>query len=164
MQPKSPPNPGRRKFLITATSTVGAIGIAGAAVPFISAFNPSAKAEAAGAPAIADISKLAPGEMIIVELRGTPIYVVKHSQESMNEINKNLERLADPDSNTEVQPQYAKNEYRSRKPGISVLSAVCTHLGCAPKYYPQLGVVDFDSDWQGGFFCPCHGSKFDLAG
>ena len=128
MQPKSPPNPGRRKFLIAATSTVGAVGIAGAAVPFISAFNPSAKAEAAGAPAVADISKLAPGEMIIVEWRGTPIYVVKHSQESMNEIDKNLDRLADPDSNTEVQPQYAKNKYRSRKPGISVLSAVCTCL------------------------------------
>ena len=134
MQPKSPPNPGRRKFLITATSTVGAVGIAGAAIPFISAFNPSAKAEAAGAPALADISKLAPGEMIIVEWRGTPIYVVKHSQESMNEIDKNLDRLADPDSNTEVQPQYAKNKFRSRRPGISVLSAVCTHLGCAPKY------------------------------
>ena len=77
---------------------------------------------------------------------------------------KNLERLADPDSETQVQPSYAKNKYRSRKTGISVLSAVCTHLGCAPKYYPQLGVVDFDSEWQGGFFCPCHGSKFDLAG
>ena len=107
---------------------------------------------------------MAPGEMIIVEWRGTPIYVVRHSEESLNEIDKNLDRLADPDSDTEVQPIYAKNKYRSRKPGISVLSAVCTHLGCAPKYYPQLGVVDFDSEWQGGFFCPCHGSKFDLAG
>ena len=102
--------------------------------------------------------------MIIVEWRGTPIYIVKHSEESIQEIDKNLERLADPNSETEVQPDYAKNKYRSRKPGISVLSAVCTHLGCAPKYYPQLGVVDFDSEWQGGFFCPCHGSKFDLAG
>ena len=107
MQPKSPPNPGRRKFLIGATSAVGAVGIAGAAVPFISAFNPSAAAEAAGAPAIADIGKLAPGEMIIVEWRGTPIYVVKHSDESIQEIDKNLERLADPDSETEVQPLYA---------------------------------------------------------
>ena len=118
MQPKSPPNPGRRKFLIAATSTVGAFGIAGAAVPFISAFNPSAKAEAAGAPALADISKLEPGEMIIVEWRGTPIYVVKHSQESMNQMDKNLDRLADPDSDIEVQPEYAKNKYRSRKPDI----------------------------------------------
>ena len=92
MQPKSPPNPGRRKFLIGATSAVGAVGVAGAVVPFISAFNPSAAAEAAGAPAVADISRLAPGEMIIVEWRGTPIYVVKHSEESISEIDKNLAR------------------------------------------------------------------------
>ena len=112
MQPKSPPNPGRRKFLISATSAVGAVGVAGAVVPFISAFNPSAAAEAAGAPAVADIGKLAPGEMIIVEWRGTPIYVVKHSDESIQEIDKNLERLADPNSETQVQPDYAKNKSR----------------------------------------------------
>ena len=124
-------------------------------MPFISAFNPSAAAEAAGAPAVADISKLAPGEMIIVEWRGTPIYVVRHSEESLNEIDKNLDRLADPDSDTEVQPIYAKNKYRSRKPGISVLSAVCTHLGCVP-----LG----DKGEYGGWFCPCHGSHYDTSG
>ena len=112
MQPKSPPNPGRRKFLISATSAVGAVGVAGAVVPFISAFNPSAAAEAAGAPAVADIGKLAPGEMIIVEWRGTPIYVVKHTDESIKEIDKNLERLADPNSETQVQPDYAKNKYK----------------------------------------------------
>jgi len=164
MQPKSPPNPGRRKFLIAATSAVGAVGIAGAAVPFLGSWNPSAKAEAAGAPAVADISKLEPGELLIVEWRGVPIYVVKHSTESLNQIDKNLERLADPESNEEQQPEYARNKLRSRKAGISVLTAVCTHLACAPKYYPQLGVNDFDNNWQGGFFCPCHGSKFDLAG
>ena len=164
MQPKSPPNPGRRKFLIAATSAVGAVGIAGAAVPFLGSWNPSAKAEAAGAPAIADISKLEPGELLIVEWRGVPIYVVKHSTESLNQIDKNLERLADPESNEEQQPEYARNKLRSRKAGISVLTAVCTHLACAPKFYPQLGVNDFDNNWQGGFFCPCHGSKFDLAG
>ena len=97
------------------TSAVGAVGIAGAAVPFLGSWNPSAAAEAAGAPAIADISKLAPGELLIVEWRGTPIYVVKHSEKSLNEIDKNLERLADPDSNTEVQPEYARNKLRSRK-------------------------------------------------
>ena len=164
MQPKSPPNPGRRKFLIAATSAVGAVGIAGSAVPFLGSWNPSAKAEAAGAPAVADISKLEPGELLIVEWRGVPIYVVKHSTESLNQIDKNLERLADPESNEEQQPEYARNKLRSRKAGISVLTAVCTHLACAPKYYPQLGVNDFDNNWQGGFFCPCHGSKFDLAG
>jgi len=165
MQPKSPPNPGRRKFLISATSAVGAVGVAGAVVPFISAFNPSAAAEAAGAPAVADIGKLAPGEMIIVEWRGTPIYVVKHTDESIKEIDKNLERLADPNSETQVQPDYAKNKYRSRKPGISVLSAVCTHLGCAPMYRPDVGAADLGGDaWLGGFFCPCHGSTFDMSG
>jgi len=164
MQPKSPPNPGRRKFLIAATSAVGAVGIAGAAVPFFGSWNPSAKAEAAGAPAVADISKLRPGELLIVEWRGVPIYVVKHSTESLNQIDKNLERLADPESNEEQQPEYARNKLRSRREGISVLTAVCTHLACAPKFYPQLGVNDFDNNWQGGFFCPCHGSKFDLAG
>ena len=164
MQPKSPPNPGRRKFLIAATSAVGAVGIAGAAVPFLGSWNPSARAEAAGAPAIADISKLKPGELLIVEWRGVPIYVVKHSSESLNQIDKNLERLADPESIEEQQPEYARNKLRSRREGISVLTAVCTPLACAPKFYPQLGVNDFDNNWQGGFFCPCHGSKFDLAG
>ena len=164
VQPKSPPNPGRRKFLINATTVVGAGAIAGAAVPFLGSWNPSAKAEAAGAPAKADISKLTPGEMIIVEWRGMPIYVVRHSEESLALINKNLSRLSDPDSLNDQQPEYAKNNLRARKKGISVLSAVCTHLGCAPKFYPQLGTTEFDSNWQGGFFCPCHGSKFDLAG
>ena len=124
MQPKSPPNPGRRKFLIAATSAVGAVGIAGAAVPFLGSWNPSARAEAAGAPAIADISKLEPGELLIVEWRGVPIYVVKHSTESLNQIDKNLERLADPESKEEQQPEYARNKLRSRKEGISVLTAV----------------------------------------
>ena len=164
MQPKSPPNPGRRKFLIAATSAVGAVGVAGAAIPFLGSWNPSARAEAAGAPAIADISKLQPGELLIVEWRGVPIYVVKHSEKSLNQIDKYLERLADPESVEEQQPEYARNKLRSRRKGISVLTAVCTHLACAPKYYPQLGVNEFDNNWQGGFFCPCHGSKFDLAG
>tara|TARA_Y100001970_G_scaffold290274_1_gene423384 strand:- start:37629 stop:38225 length:597 start_codon:yes stop_codon:yes gene_type:complete len=164
MQPKSPPNPGRRKFLIGATSAVGAFGIAGAAIPFIGSWSPSAKAEAAGAPAIADISKLLPGELLIVEWRGVPIYVVKHTQQSLELLNQNLSRLSDPDSIEDQQPDYAQNKIRSRIEGISVLTAVCTHLACAPKYYPQLGITDFDNEWQGGFFCPCHGSKFDLAG
>lgn len=164
VQPKPPVNPGRRKFLINATSVVGAGAIAGAVVPFLASWQPSARAEAAGAPAIADISKLMPGEMMVVEWRGAPIYVVKHSKESLDQINKNLSRLSDPDSLKDMQPDYARNELRSRRPGISVLSAVCTHLGCAPKFYPELGTTEFDNDWQGGFFCPCHGSKFDLAG
>ena len=164
VQPKAPSNPGRRKFLISVTSVVGAGAVAGALVPFVGSWNPSARAEAAGAPVKADLSKLLPGEMMIVEWRGVPVYVVKHTQESMAVLNKNLSRLSDPDSVEDQQPAYARNELRSRKKGISIITAVCTHLACAPKFYPQLGITDFDSDWQGGFFCPCHGSKFDLAG
>mgnify|MGYP001188507846 CR=1 FL=1 len=164
VQPKAPSNPGRRKFLINATSIVGAGAVAGAIVPFVGSWNPSARAEAAGAPVKADLSKLLPGEMMIVEWRGVPVYVVKHTQESMAVLNENLSRLSDPDSVEDQQPDYARNELRSRKKGISIITAVCTHLACAPKFYPQLGTTDFDSDWQGGVFCPCHGSKFDLAG
>ena len=101
---------------------------------------------------------------MLVEWRGIPIYIVRHTKESLEALNKNLSRLSDPDSEEQQQPDYAKNPYRSRKEEIVVLEAVCTHLSCAPKFYPELGTTDFDADWQGGFFCPCHGSKFDLAG
>ena len=164
MQPKPPSNPGRRKFLIAATSIVGTGAVIGAAIPFVTAFNPSEQAKAAGAPAKADISKLTKGEMMLVEWRGIPIYIFRHTEESLTNLNKNLSRLSDPDSEEDQQPDYAKNSNRSRKEEIVVLEAVCTHLSCAPKFYPELGTTDFDSDWQGGFFCPCHGSMFDLAG
>ena len=164
MQPKNPSNPGRRKFLIAATSVVGAGAVVGAAVPFLTSISPSAKAEAAGAPSKADISKLRKGEMMVIEWRGKPIYVVRHTDKSLELLNQNIERLSDPDSQQDQQPDYAKNENRSIRPDVVVLEAVCTHLSCAPTFYPQIGVTDFDDDWQGGFFCPCHGSKFDLAG
>ena len=164
MQPKSPPNPGRRKFLTYTTSFLGIIGAFFAAIPFVSAFKPSAKAEAAGAPVKVDLSKLLPGEMMTVEWRGRPVFVVNIPKENTNFITKNLERLADPNMEDPSQPEYAKNDIRSRKEGIAVLTGVCTHLGCAPKYYPEAKPEDFDSNWQGGFFCPCHGSKFDLVG
>jgi ubiquinol-cytochrome c reductase iron-sulfur subunit len=164
MQPKPPSKPGRRKFLITATSVLGGVGVAFAAVPFLYSWKPSARAQAAGAPTRVDISKLQAGEMMIVEWRGAPIFVIKHSKESLSILGDNLSRLSDPDSQQDHQPKYAQNPFRARKKGISVLSGVCTHLGCSPKYYPELGSNDFDSNWQGGFFCPCHGSKFDLAG
>ena len=142
----------------------GGVGVIGAAVPFLASWAPSAKAQAAGAPTKVDISKLQPGEMMIVEWRGEPIFVVSHSIDSLLVLGNNLSRLSDPDSAEDQQPEYAKNPFRARKEGISVLSGVCTHLSCSPKYYPELGSNEFDSDWQGGFFCPCHGSKFDLAG
>ena len=164
MQPKEPSNPGRRKFLIAATSVVGAVGVVGAAIPFLSALSPSARAKAAGAPTKADISKLAEGEMMLVEWRGLPIYIIKHTKESLKFIDKNLSRLSDPESKVNQQPEYATNKNRSRRKDIVVLEAVCTHLSCAPKFYPEFGANDFDEDWQGGFFCPCHGSKFDLIG
>ena len=164
MQPKAPSNPGRRKFLIAATSITGAGAVIGAAIPFLAAFNPSEKAKAAGAPAKADISKLAKGEMMLVEWRGIPIYIIRHTKESLATLNENLSRLSDPDSKEDQQPEYAKNPSRSIRKDIVVLEGVCTHLSCAPKFYPQLGTTDFDSDWLGGFFCPCHGSKFDLVG
>ena len=164
MQPKPPSNPGRRKFLIAATSIVGTGAVVGAAIPFIGAFNPNEKAKAAGAPARADISKLNKGEVMLVEWRGLPIYIIKHSDESLAVLNNNLSRLSDPNSQQDQQPEYAKNRNRSIKEDIVVLEAVCTHLSCAPKFYPKLGTTDFDANWQGGFFCPCHGSKFDLIG
>ena len=164
MQPKDPSDPGRRKFLIASTSVVGTVGVAGAAIPFLSALKPSAKAQAAGAPTKVDISKLEKGEMMLVEWRGLPIYIIRHTTESLKALKQNISRLLDPDSKEDQQPEYARNENRSRREDIVVLEAVCTHLSCAPKFYPELGSNEFDDNWQGGFFCPCHGSKFDLAG
>lgn len=164
MQPKKPSNPGRRKFLITSTSVVGAIGVIGAAIPFGAALLPSAKAKAAGSPTKVDISKLAKGEMMLVEWRGLPIYVIRHTDESLQALNENLSRLSDPNSVKDQQPEYARNKNRSRREDVIVLEGICTHLSCSPKYYPEAGENDFDDGWQGGFFCPCHGSKFDLAG
>lgn len=164
MQPKPPSNPGRRKFLVAATSIVGAGAVVGAVIPFVSAFNPSEKAKAAGAPTKADIGKLEEGEMMLVEWRGIPIYIIKHSETSLTSLKQNLSRLSDPDSKKDQLPNNIKTANRSIREDIVVLEAVCTHLSCAPKFYPELGITNFDSNWQGGFFCPCHGSKFDLIG
>ena len=155
-------NEGRRRFLTAATSVVGAVGVA---VPFVGSWNPSAKAKAAGAPVRANVSKLEPGQMIVVEWRGKPVYVVRRTQETLDQLNTNNDRLRDPNSETEQQPVYAKNDHRSIKPEFLVLLGLCTHLGCAPMYRPEVGAADLGgSEWLGGFFCPCHGSKFDLAG
>ena len=162
MQPKPPSNPGRRKFLVAATSIVGTGAIIGAAIPFVAAFNPSEQAKAAGAPTKADISRLGEGEMMLIEWRGIPIYIIRHSQESLLNLNKNVSRLSDPNSVEDQQPIYAKNSNRSRKQEIVVLEAVCTHLSCALKFYPELGSTDFDSNWQGGFLCHIHASKLIL--
>jgi ubiquinol-cytochrome c reductase iron-sulfur subunit len=155
-------NAGRRRFLTAATSVVGAAGAVGLAVPFVGSWNPSAKAKAAGAPVKADISKIEPGQMIVVEWRGKPVYIVRRTAEALESIKKVDGQLKDPSSANSVQPAYAKNEFRAIKDEFLVLLGLCTHLGCAPKYKPEVASVS--EDWLGGFFCPCHGSKFDLAG
>jgi len=157
-------NSGRRRFLTAATTVVGAVGMGFVLVPFISSMQPSAKARAAGAPVRADISKLEPGQMIRVKWRGKPVWLVRRT-EKMLEVLPTLDTtLRDPESLESIQPPYAQNEFRSIKPEILVTVGICTHLGCSPTYRPDVGAADLGADWEGGFFCPCHGSKFDLAG
>ncbi|MDH3831064.1 MAG: ubiquinol-cytochrome c reductase iron-sulfur subunit [Gammaproteobacteria bacterium] len=157
-------NSGRRRFLTAATSVVGAVGVGFVLVPFISSMQPSAKARAAGAPVRADISKLEPGQMIRVKWRGKPVWLVRRT-EKMLEVLPTLDTtLRDPESLESIQPPYAQNEFRSIKPEYLVTVGICTHLGCSPTYRPDAGAADLGADWEGGFFCPCHGSKFDLAG
>jgi ubiquinol-cytochrome c reductase iron-sulfur subunit len=158
-------NKGRRQFLTAATSVVGAAGVVGVAVPFVASWNPSAKAKAAGAPVRADISRLEPGQMVVVEWRGKPVYVVRRTAEALETLTRDADVLRDPESREPQQPSYVNPEQRSIKPEFLVLLGLCTHLGCAPKYRPEVGAADLGGEgWLGGFFCPCHGSKFDLAG
>lgn len=159
-------NSGRRKFLTAATSAVGVAGLVGVAVPFVGSWNPSAKAKAAGAPVKADVSKLEPGQMVIVEWRGQPVYLVNRNATQLEALPGLNGQLKDPDStNKDQQPSYITGTDRSIKPHLLVIVGLCTHLGCAPKFIPEVGVASsLGDDWEGGFFCPCHGSKFDLSG
>lgn len=158
-------NTGRRRFLTTATSVVGVAGAVGIATPFLGSWQPSAKAKAAGAPVKADISKLEPGQMIVVEWRGKPVYVVNRTQEMLDNLPKLNDDLKDPDSAISLQPTYISGIDRALRPELLVVEGLCTHLGCAPKYRPEVGAADLGGDaWLGGFFCPCHGSKFDMSG
>ena len=156
----------RRRFLLASTSGVGAAGVAGIAIPFIVSMNPSARAQAAGAPVEVDVSTLQPGEQVTVEWRGKPIWVLRRTEQNMEDLSTLNDRLADPMSEGSKQPEYAKNLSRSRdkNPEIAVLIGICTHLGCSPTFRPELAPDDLGKDWKGGYFCPCHGSKFDLAG
>jgi ubiquinol-cytochrome c reductase iron-sulfur subunit len=157
-------NPGRRRFLTAATTVVGGVGVAFALVPFISSMEPSAKARAAGAPVRADISKIEPGQMIRIKWRGKPVWVLDRTQQMLDTLPTLDGELRDPHSEEPQQPPYAQNEYRSIKPKYLVLIGICTHLGCSPTYRPDIAPADLGKDWKGGFFCPCHGSRFDLAG
>ena len=158
-------NTGRRRFLTATTAVVGAVGAGFAAVPFIKSWSPSARARFAGAPVSQDISALAEGAQMVLNWRGQPIFIARRSK-AMLDVMKSLDGiLADPDSsNADQQPKYAQNATRSIKPEISVLVGVCTHLGCAPEFLPEVKPEPFDPDWKGGYFCPCHKSRYDLAG
>ena len=158
-------NVDRRRLLIGATAAVGAVGVAGVAVPFVKSWNPSAKAKAAGASVTADISQIEPGQRAVFEWRGKPVWVVRRTPEMLKLLSTHDDKLNDPNSEVESQqPTYAKNAVRSIKPEFLVLTGICTHLGCSPLFRPELAAADLGSDWVGGFFCPCHGSRFDLAG
>lgn len=158
-------NPGRRRFLTATTAVVGGAGALAAAVPFIASWQPSDRAKVAGAPVTEDISKLEPGQRIIVQWRGQPVWVIRRTPEQLAALATQDSRLRDPDSdNTDQQPEYAKNAHRSVRPEIAVLVGTCTHLGCSPLFRPELQPQPFDNEWKGGFYCPCHNSRFDLAG
>lgn len=154
----------RRKILTGATGVVGAVGATFAAVPFVSSWQPSEKAKAAGAPVDVDISQMQPGQMVTVAWRGKPVWVVRRTPEMLDNLSPQDADLRDPASQESIQPAYCQNPTRAVNEEFLVVVGVCTHLGCAPLYRPAIGAPDMAAGWQGGFFCPCHGSRFDLAG
>lgn len=155
---------GKRRFLVTATTVASGVAAGAAGVPFVASMLPSERAKAAGAPVEVDISKLEPGEKMVVEWRGKPVWVVRRTPEMLKMLQADEERVADPASKRSAQPDYARNEMRSLKPEYLVVVGICTHLGCSPVDRLQSQPESFAADWHGGFYCPCHGSLFDLAG
>lgn len=153
----------KRRFLIAATSAVGGIAVAGVAVPLVMSMMPSARAKAAGAPVEVDISKVEPGMLLTVEWRGKPVWIVNRTKEMLDLMARHDDQLSDPKSEQPQQPNYCKNATRSIKPEYLVAVGICTHLGCSPTFRKEVGAADMGGDWPGGFFCPCHGSRFDLA-
>ena len=154
----------RRKLLTIATATVGGIGMVATAIPFVESMAPSEAAKAAGAPVEVDISRIAPGALLTVEWRGKPVWIVHRTEQMLALLGRHEALLVDPLAQQPQQPTYAKNPVRAIKPQFLVALGVCTHLGCTPQYRPEAGAADLGADWPGGFYCPCHGSKFDLAG
>lgn len=156
---------GKRRFLLAASSVVGGIATIAVITPFVASMRPSERAKAAGAPVEVDVSKVEPGSMLTIEWRGKPVWVVNRTPEMMAQLEKDVSLLADPKSEASKQPEYAKNAGRADKkhPNFLVVVGVCTHLGCSPTLRKEVGAADLGADWPGGFFCPCHGSKFDMA-
>ena len=154
----------RRHFLTAATAVTAGAGAVGVAVPFVASFQPSARAQALGAPVTQDVSRLEPGSMIKVEWRGKAIFILHRTESMLATLDETAGELRDPESTESDQPEYAQTEYRSIRPELLVMEGVCTHLGCAPTSRFDVAPADLGPDWKGGFFCPCHGSKFDLAG
>jgi ubiquinol-cytochrome c reductase iron-sulfur subunit len=157
-------DPGKRRFLIGLTGAIGGVGAVAATAPLVMSMFPSERAKAAGAPVEVDIAKLEPGQKIDVEWRGKVVWLISRTPQMLSSLPKLTAQLADPNSNQSEQPAYAKNESRSVKPATFVAVGICTHLGCSPTYRRDVGPADLGADWLGGFFCPCHQSKFDLAG
>jgi ubiquinol-cytochrome c reductase iron-sulfur subunit len=153
-----------RRNLVVATSVVGGAASVGAAAPFVASMWPSERARAAGAPVEVDVSRIPPGELAVIEWRGKPVWVLRRTKEMLESLKALEPRLSDPQSKASEQPKYAANEYRSRAPDVLVLVGVCTHLGCSPQEKPADAKAEMGADWLGGFYCPCHGSKFDFAG
>jgi ubiquinol-cytochrome c reductase iron-sulfur subunit len=159
----APVNNGRRRFLTVATSVVGGVGVVGAAIPFIASWNPSAKAKSAGAPVEVDISKLEPGQLIRVKWRGKPVWVISRTPEMLSKLDGIADSLRDPNSDEPQQPAFAKNIYRSLKKDVFIAVGICTHLGCSPTFLSDT-FNEIVEGMASGFFCPCHGSTFDMAG
>lgn len=153
-----------RRNLVVATSVAGGVAGVAAAVPFVASMLPSERARAAGAPVETDISRLAPGELAVIEWRGKPVWIIRRTKEMIESLKTVTPRLTDPASKSSDQPKYAENEHRSAKPELMVMEGVCTHLGCSPQLKSADAKAEMGADWVGGFYCPCHGSKFDYAG
>ncbi|MCX7552711.1 ubiquinol-cytochrome c reductase iron-sulfur subunit [Marinicella sp. S1101] len=153
-----------RRTLLLSTGALGAVGAGFAAVPFLKSWLPSERAKAAGGPVKADVSKLEPGQMLNVMWRGQPVFVVNRTDQQVGVLESLNDKLKDPESTSSVQPEYVDGLYRSREENLLVVVGICTHLGCSPKYYPDLVPQQFDAEWKGGFFCPCHSSRFDISG
>jgi ubiquinol-cytochrome c reductase iron-sulfur subunit len=153
-----------RRNLVVATSVVGGAATVGVALPFAASMLPSEKAKAAGAPVEVDLTRIAAGELAVIEWRGKPVWVIHRTKEMLESLKAATPRLVDPESKSSKQPDYAKNDVRSENPEWMVMEGVCTHLGCSPQLRPAEAKAEMGADWVGGFYCPCHGSKFDLAG